>query len=85
MTLGVPVLTSNTSSLPEVVGDAGIMHAPVDYKSFAESIVRLEHDEKLYDQMKAKSLVQSDTFQINEITKELVNTFNELNLKDTSR
>ena len=85
MTLGLPVLTSNTSSLPEVVGDAGIMHSPNDSQSFAESIMRLENDEELYDQMKAKSLVQSDKFQINEITKELVNIFNELNLNDTSR
>ena len=82
MTMGIPVFTSNTSS---VVGDAGIMHFPNDYQSFAESIMRLENDEELYDQMKAKSLVQSDKFQINEITKELVNIFNELNLNDTSR
>lgn len=36
---GCPVFCSNTTSLPEVVGDAAIMHDAQDAQSFADSII----------------------------------------------
>lgn len=39
--LGVPTLTTNTSSLPEVAGDAAITVDPTDVKGMAESIIQL--------------------------------------------
>lgn len=39
MACGCPVITSNTSSLPEVVGDAGILVDPLDAGTVAESIL----------------------------------------------
>jgi alpha-1,3-rhamnosyl/mannosyltransferase len=38
MACGTPVITSNVSSLPEVVGDAGIMIHPEDVKKFSEEM-----------------------------------------------
>lgn len=38
---GVPVVTSNVSSLPEVVGDAGILVDPHDSESIREALHRL--------------------------------------------
>ncbi len=38
MACGTPVITSNTSSLPEVVGDAGLMVAPYDIDALAGAI-----------------------------------------------
>ncbi len=38
MALGTPVVTSNTSSLPEVVGDAGVLVNPYDVQSIADGI-----------------------------------------------
>lgn len=38
---GAPVLTSNTSSLPEVVGDAGVMVDPTDAPGLAAALGRL--------------------------------------------
>ncbi len=40
MALGTPVVTSNTSSLPEIVGDAGILVDPYDVGSIANGIER---------------------------------------------
>jgi glycosyltransferase involved in cell wall biosynthesis len=37
---GVPVVTSNASSLPEVVGDAGLMVDPLDVQGLAEALGR---------------------------------------------
>jgi len=41
MKCGIPVITSNTSSLPEVVGDAGIMVDPTDADALCQSMLDL--------------------------------------------
>jgi glycosyltransferase involved in cell wall biosynthesis len=47
MACGVPVLTSNTSSLPEVVGDAGLCVDPTDTGAIEEAMERLVSDAAL--------------------------------------
>ena len=44
MASGVPVLVSNTTSLPEVVGDAGVQVAPDDVDAMREGLHRLLDD-----------------------------------------
>lgn len=43
----VPVISSNTSSLPEVAGDAGILVSPYDPEAFAVAMASIESDESL--------------------------------------
>ncbi len=50
---GVPVVTSNVSSLPEVVGDAGLLVDPKNIDELTSSI-----DSILADPVLAKSLVE---------------------------
>ena len=45
MTLGTPVLTSNTSSLPELVGDGGVMVDPYDVGAIADGLTSLNADD----------------------------------------
>jgi len=78
MQSGIPVLTSNTSSLREVVGEGGIMHAPEDYYAFVNDIIKLEKDNDFYNITRDKGLEQSKKFNINIITQKLVNLFNEM-------
>jgi len=78
MQSGVPVLTSNTSSLPEVVGDGGIMHEPRDYEEFAKSIMKLLKDKDFYDKMKNKGLEQAKKFSWKKTTIEVVDLFNRI-------
>ena len=47
MASGTPVLTSNLSSLPEVVGDAALLIDPYDPASIAEGLRRILSDHKL--------------------------------------
>lgn len=47
MLLGTPVLTSNTASLPEVVGDAALTIDPYDTRAMAEGIQALDADDNL--------------------------------------
>ena len=47
MACATPVLTSTTSSLPEVVGDAGLLVDPLDVGAIADGLRRLVDDESL--------------------------------------
>jgi O-antigen biosynthesis alpha-1,3-mannosyltransferase len=44
MASGVPVIASNTSSLPEVVGDYGVLVDPLDVLGIAQAIGKLAQD-----------------------------------------
>ena len=62
MACGCPVVTSNTSSLPEVVGEAGIMVNPYDTDSLAQAMRRVLTDDKLRDKMVRRGLEQAKKF-----------------------
>ncbi|MDR2171451.1 MAG: glycosyltransferase family 4 protein [Planctomycetaceae bacterium] len=65
MQCGVPVITSNTSSLPEVVGDAGIMLEPYDTEGLTEAITNIISNENLRNKMIAKGIEQAKKFNWN--------------------
>jgi glycosyltransferase involved in cell wall biosynthesis len=47
MASGTPVITSNVSSLPEVVGDAALLIDPLDPQAIADAMARVLTDEAL--------------------------------------
>jgi len=47
MQLGTPVITSDTSSLPEVVGDAALLVNPYDPRAISQAIRRMDTDADL--------------------------------------
>ncbi len=51
MACGCPVITSNISSLPEVVGDAGMMIDPNDVESLTESMHEILTNEGLKEEL----------------------------------
>lgn len=53
---GTPVLASNTSSLPEVVGEAGLLIDPHAVQAIADGIVRLATDAQLRADLRARGL-----------------------------
>ncbi len=62
MQCGTPVITSNTSSLPEVVGDAGIMHDPHDQNALCQSILTIYQSTSLRKALSIKSIEQAQQF-----------------------
>lgn len=62
MQCGVPVITSNNSSLPEVVGDAGIMIDAGDEDALCEAIMRIRSDPALRDELSKKSIDRARMF-----------------------
>ena len=62
MSCGVPVLTSNTSSLPEVVGDAGIMVPPLDIEQAAHKMKQILSDQDKRADLIERGLIQAKSF-----------------------
>lgn len=59
MLLGTPVICSNTSSLPEVVGEAALMVDPYDTAAIADAIRTIDHDADLRAELSARGIVQA--------------------------
>ena len=54
MACGAPVITSNTSSLPEVVGDAALQIDPHDIEALSKAIQCILDDETLQNELRQK-------------------------------
>jgi glycosyltransferase involved in cell wall biosynthesis len=62
MACGAPVITSNTSSLPEVTGDAAILVDPYDTHAIANAISRVLGDEQLQKDLRQKGFLQAQQY-----------------------
>jgi len=62
MACGTPVVCSNTSSLPEVVGDAAITVDPYDVEALADAMHRVLSDAALREELRAKGLARAKMF-----------------------
>lgn len=75
MQCGTPVITSNTSSLPEVVGDAGIMVSPTDESALCQELLKLYQDPSQRDILSARSLHQAAKFSWERCTAETISAY----------
>ncbi|GGI46242.1 glycosyl transferase family 1 [Paenibacillus marchantiophytorum] len=62
MSCGAPVITSNISSIPEVVGNAGLLINPIEVKSLLEAMVTIESNNDLRNELILKSEIQAQKF-----------------------
>ena len=62
MSVGKPVLAANTTSLPEVVGEAGLLCDPFSIEDMARKISVLVNDRQLYDNLKIHCLPRANQF-----------------------
>jgi len=62
MACGTPVITSNSTSLPEVVGNAGIMINPRNINELTESMYKVLTDKDLRKNMAEKGLERAKIF-----------------------
>jgi glycosyltransferase involved in cell wall biosynthesis len=62
MACGTPVVTSNVSALPEVVGDAALLIDPLDVDGLAAAIRRLWDDAALRADLRARGLARARGF-----------------------
>lgn len=62
MQCGVPVITSNTSSLPEVVGDAGILIDPTQEDDLCQAILKVVHNAQLRAELAERATWRASQF-----------------------
>lgn len=75
MQCGVPVISSNTSSMPEVVEDAGILLPPDDEEGIAASIMKLIEDPELRHELSQRSIQQSKKFSWEKCVEETIGIY----------
>jgi glycosyltransferase involved in cell wall biosynthesis len=74
MACGVPVVCSNTSSVPEVAGDAALLIDPHDEESLAQALERLLSDEGLREQMVKQGFERAGQFTWERAARQLLST-----------
>ncbi len=62
MACGVPVISSNAASLPEVVGDGGLLIEPTDVRALAHAISQVLSNEDLWQDLRLRGLRQAARF-----------------------
>jgi glycosyltransferase involved in cell wall biosynthesis len=75
MACGVPVITSNTSSMPEVAGDAAEIIDPFNHKDLSQSILNLLGNEELRNQYRHKGLKRAQKFTWRKSAEELLKIY----------
>lgn len=71
MACGCPVITSSTSSLPEVCGDAVLYINPAEETSITAAMRTLTNDNQFYEKLIGKGLLQAKKFSWNKTAQEL--------------
>jgi glycosyltransferase involved in cell wall biosynthesis len=62
MACGTPVITSNTSSLPEVVGDAAVLIDPCDERALADALSQITGDAALRARLRGQGIERAKKF-----------------------
>ena len=62
MACGTPVITSNTSSMPEIGGSEVIMVNPLNVNEITEKMLLLEKDKALYQKQKETGIIRAQQF-----------------------
>jgi glycosyltransferase involved in cell wall biosynthesis len=78
MGCGTPVVCSNRTSLPEVVGDAAITVDPDDTRAFVDAIRRVLTDEALQNDLRARSLARAKQFSWRKTAQETLAVYEEV-------
>lgn len=78
MACGTPVICSNTSSLPEVVGDAGLALDPQNVERWADSLQRVISDSRRREAMRAAGIQQASKFTWDRTARETLQVYERL-------
>ena len=83
MACGVPVITSNTSSMPEVAGDAAMLTNPYEPAEITAAMIRLTSDKKLRSDLIQKGFEQAAKFSWKAMAEHVQHIYSELGAAST--
>ena len=78
MACGTPVISSNISSIPEVVGDAGILVNPTDVEELSDAIQRVLGNDQLRAHLSKRGLKQASKFSWQKTAEKTVEIYNKV-------
>ena len=78
MACGTPVITSNTSSMPEIAGHNAILVNPESSDEIAEMMLQLERDEDFYEKQKVIGLERAKLFSWRKTAEQLLRLYQEV-------
>jgi len=78
MSCGIPVVASNTSSIPEIVSGAGILLDPHDTESWVKELVRLLRNKDERARLGQKSLERAKDFSWQRTAEKTIQVYEEL-------
>lgn len=78
MACGTPVITSNTSSMPEIAGKDAALINPEDSDDIANMMLRLENEPELYNKYRESGLERVKLFSWQQTAKNLLNTYEDV-------
>lgn len=78
MSCGTPVVTSNISSMPEIIGDAGLLVDPTNINSLAENIEKLILSNSLRDSLRQRGISRAATFSWERTARETLNVYTQI-------
>lgn len=81
MACGTPVITSNTSSLPEISGDAAVLINPYDTAEIGQTIIKVISDGQLQTEMRAKGFENIQRFSWSVAAQQLLSVFEHVGTK----
>lgn len=79
MACGTPVITSNTSSMPEIAGDRAVMINPEKEDDITEKMLMLERDQQLVEAQKSYGMKRAQLFSWEKTAEQLLRLYNEIN------
>lgn len=78
MQCGTPVISSNKSSLPEVVDDAGLLVEPTDENAIADAMLQLYTDKSLRNTLSKKATLQAQKFSWKKFTEQHISIYQQI-------
>ncbi len=78
MATGCPLVASNLSAIPEVVGSGGVLLDPRDEAAWAETILRVLHDPTYSSDLSRRGIERSRSFSAERSAREVVSIYEEV-------
>jgi len=78
---GTPVITSNTSSMPEVAGDGALIIDPFNPDEMAQAMIRINQDPDLQLELKTKGLANAARFSWKAMAEKVLEIYTEVGEK----
>jgi len=75
MSCGIPVICSNVSALPEVVGDAALLVPPEEASEWTVAMWRVLHDQELRAVMQAKGYRRAQCFSLEKMARQTLEVY----------